>query len=101
MTLQNIIYAVRRIPRFLYNLFLPIILVLYVSDSHSQKNLVTSKDKLNYQSMIAFASNRDGNFEIYNMNSDGSEQINLTNNPANDEYPSWSPDGKENYFYIK
>ena len=28
------------------------------------------------------------------MNADGSEQANLTNNPAWDHYPSWSPDGK-------
>jgi Tol biopolymer transport system component len=33
---------------------------------------------------IAFASNRDGNREIYVMNADGSGQINLTNNPAYD-----------------
>ena len=44
---------------------------------------------------IAFTSNRDGNYEIYVMNSDGSEQINLTNNPADDGYTSWSPDGKK------
>ncbi|MFZ3386528.1 MAG: hypothetical protein WA120_05070, partial [Candidatus Hydromicrobium sp.] len=33
---------------------------------------------------IAFQSNRDGNFEIYIMNVDGSGQVNLTNNPAED-----------------
>jgi WD40 repeat protein len=42
---------------------------------------------------IAFFSDRDGNREIYVMNADGSEQINLTNNPAADEAPVWSPDG--------
>jgi TolB protein len=31
------------------------------------------------------------NAEIYVMNADGSEQINITNNPAYDGYPSWSP----------
>jgi Tol biopolymer transport system component len=31
------------------------------------------------------------NAEIYIMNSDGSEQINITNGPAYDGYPSWSP----------
>ena len=40
---------------------------------------------------IAFASDRDGNFEIYVMNADGSNQTNLTNNPARDGEPSWSP----------
>ncbi|MHA2065339.1 MAG: TolB family protein [Candidatus Thorarchaeota archaeon] len=43
---------------------------------------------------IAFASNRDGNREIYVMNADGTEVINLTNNEAQDTTPSWSPDGE-------
>lgn len=42
---------------------------------------------------IAFQSNRDGNFEVYIMNDDGSNQTNITNNPANDGSPAWSPDG--------
>ena len=42
---------------------------------------------------IAFRSTRDGNFEIYLMNSDGSEQTNLTENPAGDFLATWSPDG--------
>ncbi|MFL6473372.1 MAG: TolB family protein [Nitrososphaeraceae archaeon] len=43
---------------------------------------------------LAFTSDRDGNWEIYVMNAqDGSNQTNLTMNPATDEFPSWSPDG--------
>ncbi|HKC62893.1 MAG TPA: DPP IV N-terminal domain-containing protein [Pyrinomonadaceae bacterium] len=42
---------------------------------------------------IAFTSMRDGNAEIYVMNADGSNQVNLTKNPAKDQNPSWSPDG--------
>ncbi len=42
---------------------------------------------------IAFSSNRDGNYEIYVMNADGSGQTNLTNNSAYDNRPAWSPDG--------
>lgn len=38
---------------------------------------------------IAFASDRDGNWEIYTMNADGSNETNITNNPAQDEKPSW------------
>jgi VCBS repeat-containing protein len=38
---------------------------------------------------IAFASNRDGNFEIYVMNSDGTNQTRLTNNLASDVQPSF------------
>jgi Tol biopolymer transport system component len=45
---------------------------------------------------IAFTSLRDGNAEIYVMNADGSDQTNLTKNPAADEYvPAWSPDGSK------
>ena len=42
---------------------------------------------------IAFASDRDGNFEIYVMNPDGGGLVRLTNNPAEDTQPTWSPDG--------
>jgi erythromycin esterase-like protein len=42
---------------------------------------------------IVFRSNRDGNNEIYVMNTDGSGQINLTEHQASDTDPAWSPDG--------
>ena len=38
---------------------------------------------------ILFSSDRDGNEKVYVMNSDGTDQINLTNNPAIDWCPSW------------
>jgi WD40-like Beta Propeller Repeat len=45
---------------------------------------------------IAFQTNRDGNFEIYSMNADGTDQVNLTNSPATDDRrPAWSPDGRQ------
>jgi hypothetical protein len=44
---------------------------------------------------IAFVSIRDGNEDIYVMNADGSGQTRLTNDPANDLSPSWSPDGEK------
>jgi len=40
-------------------------------------------------SLIAFQTDRDGNWEIYYMNADGSGQTNLTNDPADDEMPYW------------
>jgi Tol biopolymer transport system component len=43
---------------------------------------------------IAFESNRDGNFEIYVMNPDGTSQTRLTTNPADDRAATWSPDGR-------
>ena len=49
-------------------------------------------------SKIAFTSFRDGNREIYLMNPDGSEQVNITNHRANDIYPVWSPTGEHILF---
>ena len=63
-------------------------------DLFSQESSFSLKDKLYKQTSIIFASYRDGNMDIYVMNSDGSNQTRLTNNPAKDEYPTWSPDGK-------
>ena len=42
---------------------------------------------------IAFVSDRDGNQEIYIMDTSGENEINLTRNLANDYSPTWSPDG--------
>lgn len=42
---------------------------------------------------IAFASNRDGNNEIYVMNVDGSNVRRLTRHPQIDTSPTWSPGG--------
>jgi YD repeat-containing protein len=43
-------------------------------------------------------SKRDINKEIYVMNADGSGQTRLTTNLANDDSPSWSPDGSKIVF---
>ena len=42
-------------------------------------------------SQIGFASDRDGNAEIYVMNATGTGQTRLTNNAASDYTPDWSP----------
>lgn len=47
---------------------------------------------------IAIMSNREGNDEIYVMNSDGTGEIKLTNNRLRDTDPTWSPDGKQLLF---
>lgn len=44
---------------------------------------------------IVFQSDRDGDWEIYVMNADGSDLTQLTHNDAADEYPVWSPDGQK------
>ncbi len=45
--------------------------------------------------MIAFDSDRDGNREVYLMGPDGAGLVNLSNDPAEDRNPSWSPDGSQ------
>jgi dipeptidyl aminopeptidase/acylaminoacyl peptidase len=42
---------------------------------------------------IAFASKRDGIFQIYAMNADGSNIRRLTKHNAEDSNPAWAPDG--------
>ena len=44
---------------------------------------------------IAFHSWRDGNWEIYVMDADGKNPVNLTQHGADDYNPAWSPDGKK------
>lgn len=42
---------------------------------------------------IVFSSNRDGNYEIYIMNPDGTQQTRLTFTSSNNQHPTFSPDG--------
>src|SRR5439155_17373256 len=48
---------------------------------------------------LAFTTNRDGNDEIYVVDAAGTDVINLTTNPANEDWPSWSPDGSKIAFH--
>jgi len=47
---------------------------------------------------IAFWSYRSGNADVWVMNADGTELINLTNHDAGDRYPHWSPNGQHIIF---
>jgi hypothetical protein len=44
---------------------------------------------------ILFHSNRSGNFEVWAMNPDGSGASNISNDPADDSWPAWSPSGRK------
>ena len=50
---------------------------------------------------IVFHSNRDGNWEIYTMNSDGTNQTRLTFNEVSDGYPAWSTNGRQIVFHTR
>ena len=43
---------------------------------------------------IGFVSDRDGNLEIYTIDTSGRDEVNLTRNSAHDYSAVWSPDGR-------
>jgi eukaryotic-like serine/threonine-protein kinase len=43
--------------------------------------------------LLAFASNRSGNFEVYVRRIEGGQDVNITNDPGQDIQPAFSPDG--------
>ena len=49
-------------------------------------------------SKILFTSVPDDNYEVYTMNPDGSDPLNLTQHPANDLSAVWSPTGEQILF---
>ena len=61
--------------------------------SHASESL-----PLEAQGEIAFYSSRDGNWEIYRMQTDGGSLQRLTDHPARDALPRWSPDGTQIVF---
>ena len=86
---------------------------IYVMDANggNPQNLTNDRNEDWYPSWspdgkrIAFMSLRDGHiidvaptYEIYVMDADGGNPQNLTNNPNDDRYPSWSPDSERLVF---
>ncbi len=70
---------------------------------HSERSLAPRSDEPRFslspteglKGRIAFHSSRDGDFDIYVMNADGSGVTQLTKNAVNEFDPIWSPDGKQ------
>ena len=58
--------------------------LIVTSDSRAQE----------FESRIVFSSNRDGDWDIYSMDANGDNLLQLTDHPAADEYPACSPDGR-------
>lgn len=70
-------------------------------DNYEIQQLTKARDYSNTPSwspdgqQIAFMSNRDGDWDIYIMNSDGTGMDeNITKNTSSERFPSWSNDGK-------
>lgn len=49
--------------------------------------------------ILVYQSGTPQNFDIYLMNIDGSEQVNITDNPGNNNLPVFTPDGNNIVFY--
>ncbi len=65
-------------------LFLLLLALIVTSNSTAQT----------FEPRIVFASNRDGDWDIYSMDVNGDNLLQLTDHPASDEYPACSPDGR-------
>lgn len=59
---------------------------------------VTTSAKAPATAKVVFSSNRDGNWDIWTMNPNGSDPVNLTQDAAADFSPVWSPTGKQILF---
>ncbi len=52
-----------------------------------------------FELKIVFESNRNGSWDIYAMNADGNNLVQLTDDPADDRDPAGSPDGRKIAFH--
>ena len=65
-------------------LFLLLLALMHAPESRAQV----------FESRIVFSSNRDGDWDIYSMDSNGDNLAQLTNHPSTDRFPGCSPDGR-------
>ena len=65
-------------------LFLLLLALMVTSDSTAQR----------FEPRIVFSSNRDGDWDIYSMDVDGNNLLQLTDHEKSDTAPVFSPDGK-------
>jgi len=80
--------------------------ILQGTDGSQPTNLTKSPSRDRYATWspdgrkLAFNTKRDGNFEVYLMNADGSNPKNVSQSPNSTEgLADWSPDGKYLVFY--
>jgi len=67
----------------------------FIENNPNSKYLEDAKHRIRaIKSKVLFVSNRDGNSEIYSIDINGDNPINLSQNPAADYDPKWSPNGR-------
>ena len=69
--------------------------LLGCGDDPISRSYTTPDEIVPLSGQIAFASDRDGDFEIYMINADGTSLVQLTENDGVDYPASWSPDGRK------
>lgn len=87
--IMNTNYKTKITAKWLWQGFSALFIFVFAVSAFSQTPTLRANGK------IAFTSERDGNQEIYVMNNDGTGQARLTNNPAIDYLPAFSPDGRK------
>jgi Tol biopolymer transport system component len=97
--------SVSRDDRIAYALFWHDTFLHVVDVETGERDQITSHALNNYNARfapdgntVAYASNRTGNDEIWLHHLDGRPETRLTNDPALDAYPEWSPDGRRLVF---
>jgi len=66
----------------------------FIQENPSNKYIEDAKHRLRaINRAVLIASDRDGNYEIYCVNIDGENPVNLSQNQASENDPTWSPDG--------
>ena len=65
-------------------LFILLLALMVASDSTAQV----------VESRIVFSSNRDGDWDIYSMDANGDNVVQLSDHPESDRFPGCSPDGR-------
>lgn len=83
------------------NTFKILILLLVLASCKETKKEQPNDAKQSSEEEIALVSDRDGNSEIYIMDSSGENLRNITKNDSLDFSPSWSSNGQSLYFYSK
>lgn len=69
--------------------------ILGCGEDPISQSYTTPDEILPFSGQIAFSSNRDGDYEIFLMNADGTSLMQMTENEGDDYPASWSPDGRK------